>query len=74
MSNALDLERRALENELMRIQILKEKIDTIAKLSDFATKGIMQTDDLQIYLNEISYLWKKNAKIGTSGKSIDSIT
>ncbi|MEZ0608039.1 hypothetical protein ACAW74_05965 [Fibrella sp. WM1] len=74
MAIALDLEKKALENEQLKVQITKEKIEVINKLSDLATKGILSVDDVRIDINEVLYLLKQGNSIQDPNVDIDKIT
>ena len=72
--NALELEKKALENENLRIKNAKEKIEIIEKLSNLATSGIIEADDLKIDINEILYILKSGDSIQATDVDIDNIT
>lgn len=74
IANALELEKKALENENLRIKNAKEKIEIIEKLSNLATSGIIEADDLKIDVNEILYILKSGDNIETTDIDIDKIT
>ena len=73
ISNALDLERKALENEQLKVQLTKEKLEVLSKLSDLATKGILDVDDIRIDINEVLYLLKNGDAIEAPETDIDEI-
>jgi hypothetical protein len=74
IANALELEKKALENENLRIKNAKEKIEIIVKLSALATSGILEADDLKIDINEILYILKSGNSIEATDTDIDKIT
>lgn len=49
--NALELEKKALENEQLRIQNAKKKLELIDKLSALAAKGVLMSDKIKIDIN-----------------------
>jgi hypothetical protein len=73
MANALELEKKALENESLRIQNVRDKLEIISKLSDLATKGILEADDIRIDINEILYILKEKEDLQIPDVNIDNI-
>lgn len=74
LSNALNLEKQALENEQLRIQNAKEKLEIIDKLSDLAAKGILEADSVKIDINGILYLLKSDEGLKVASSDINEIT
>lgn len=72
--NALGLEKKALENEQLRIQNAKEKLELIDKLSALAAKGVLMPDEIKIDINEILILFKTDKQLEIPDVDIDSIT
>jgi hypothetical protein len=73
MSNALDLERKALENEKLKNEIFKERLSVIEKLSDLSAKGIIEADMVRISINEVLYLLKSGDQLKETDADIDDI-
>lgn len=74
MSNALDLEKKALENEQMKIKNATDKLAYIERLSGLAQKGILDADDMRIDINEVLYLLKVKDEITSPENNIDEIS
>lgn len=72
--NALNLEKLALENEQLKIQNAKEKLEIVDKLSDLAKKGILGVDEIRIDINGILYLLKSPSELQLPDTNIDDIT
>ncbi len=73
MSNALNLEKKALENEKLRNEIVKERLEVIQKLSDLSAKGIIEADMIRIDINEVLYLLKQGNRLEETDADIDDI-
>lgn len=73
ISKALDLEKKALENEQLKVQVTKEKLEVMDRLSDLAAKGILSVDEIRMDINEILYLLKSGDSIQASEADIDNI-
>jgi hypothetical protein len=73
MSNALDLEKKALENEKLKNEIVKERLEIIEKLSDLSAKGIIEADMVRIDINEVLYILKEGNELKETGIDIDDI-
>ncbi|MBS1534062.1 MAG: hypothetical protein JST78_03215 [Bacteroidetes bacterium] len=74
LSNALKLEKQALENEQLQIKNAKEKLEILDKLSDLASKGMLETDMLKIDINGILYFLKDHNQIQSPNVNLDEIT
>lgn len=73
ISISLDLERKSLENELLRQEVQKSKIENIKKLSDLAALGILSVDEIKINLNEIEFLQKKGVDMKISENDLNDL-
>lgn len=73
MGNALDLEKKALENEKLKNEIVKERLEIIEKLSDMSAKGILEADMVRIEINEVLYLLKESGELKKTDVNIDEI-
>lgn len=73
MSNALDLEKKALENEKLKNEIIKERLEVIEKLSDLSAKGIIEADMVRIDINEVLYLLKEGDKLKETNVNINDL-
>jgi hypothetical protein len=73
MSNALDLEKKALENERLKNEIAKERLEVIEKLSDLSAKGIIEADMVRVDINEVLYILKEGNEIKKTDADIDDI-
>ncbi|MEZ5017850.1 MAG: hypothetical protein R2800_12405 [Flavipsychrobacter sp.] len=72
--NAINLEKKVLENEKLRNEIIDQKIEQIYKLSNLVESGILEADDIKININEIQYLLKQGDNLLPSEVDIDDIT
>jgi hypothetical protein len=73
MSNALDLEKKALENEKLKNEIISGRLDHIERLSDLSAKGIIEADMVRIDINEVLYLLKEDNELKETRSDIDDI-
>lgn len=73
MRNALDLEKKALENERLKNEIVKQKLENIQTLSDLSAKGIIEADMIRIDINEVLYFLKNGNELTKTDADIDDI-
>ncbi len=71
---ALDLEKRALENEGLKIKNIKAKLEVVQTLSELAAKGYLDADKLKIEINDVTYLLKEKGELKLTGINIKEIT
>lgn len=71
---ALDIQKKMLENEKAEIDNVKSKLEIIDKLSDLASKGIIEADMIRIDINDILYILTEKKEIKEIGPDINNIT
>ena len=63
-----------LENEKVEIENVKAKLEIIDKLSDLASKGIIEADMIRIDINDLLYILTEKKEIKEIGPDINEIT
>lgn len=71
---ALDIQKKMLENEKVEIENVKAKLEIIDKLSDLASKGIIEADMIRIDINDLLYILTEKKEIKEIGPDINEIT
>ena len=74
MLRELNIRKLKAEIESIEINSALKKIEGIERISQLARAGILQTDELQIDINELLYLIKRDEviQIGSSIEDIES--
>jgi hypothetical protein len=71
---ALDIERKELENDKLRLENVKAQLAIVESLSGLVAKGILSADMLKISINGIQVLLKEKGEIKEIGPDISDIS
>jgi len=71
---AIEMEKKVLENEKLEIENVHAKLDVIERLSDLASKGVIDADMVRIDINSILYILKDKDQISNIGPDISEIS